>query len=417
VAIATDTPQSFLFDPRLGVLRRPEHGASGPYVIQVQPVPTGPTLEAMGGGEGRVAIGRLASERIEQLARQLLAAGNVESFAPGRPGSEPRYRWNRQAAGVFIAYLQSGEFEYVTDLSDVVTAGPDVGQGDPNEQFLLVTKRGHCEYFASAFAALCQNVEVPVRLVTGYVGYEFDQASEAYVVLESNAHAWAEVRTGPGRWTEHDPTPPATLRELHELEATLADRLSWFYQRFEGSWNTGIVSFDSTAQARLAESLDFGWADRFASGVQASRDWAARINRAFYFGPAGYIWMGVVVFALFLAVAVLVRLMRRSRRLRRGLRLERVAKGEHQRMLRQLGFYVDMLTVLRRARQTKPTWRPPLDHAAALQESHANAAGLVRRITDLFYEARFGSRNLTPQEMREGRSMVQQLAGSLGVRI
>ena len=92
-------------------------------------------------------------------------------------------------------------------------------------------------------------------MVAGFVAYDYDEADGHYLILESNAHAWTEVRTGRHRWTTFDPAPPATLRQLHDVEVTFADRLSWIYQRFEGSWNAQVASFDVGAQGRLVEAL------------------------------------------------------------------------------------------------------------------------------------------------------------------
>ena len=71
---------------------------------------------------------------------------------------------------------------------------------DTIEQFLFDTKRGHCEYFASALAAMCHSVGVQARVITGYVAYEFDPGGQEYIVSESNAHAWVEVRTDDWSW-------------------------------------------------------------------------------------------------------------------------------------------------------------------------------------------------------------------------
>ena len=77
-----------------------------------------------------------------------------------------------------------------------------------------------------------------------------------------------------------------------------------------------------------------GW----GGALDATRDWMVRVNRAFYFGPAGYIWMGFVGFALIIATIALIKLMRRSMAIRRTLHLQHLKGGEYQRMLRQLGF-------------------------------------------------------------------------------
>ena len=161
--------------------------------------------------------------------------------------------------------------------------------------------------------------------------------------------------------------------------------------------------------------MKVNWLNKISSLAERTRDWMSRVNRAFYFGPAGYIWMGVVAFALVLAILVLIQLMRRTRRLRRALHLDSVSGAEHQRMLRQLGFYLDMLQVLHRADAAKPAWCPPLAHASALAAHDAEAGRLVHALTERFYAARFGGDVLEREEVREASQQVDQLARHLGV--
>ena len=77
---------------------------------------------------------------------------------------------------------------------------------DPVIAFLTVTKRGHCEYFASAAALLARTVGIPARVVGGYRVHEKNPIGDFYVVRERNAHAWVEVFVD-GGWRTVDPTP------------------------------------------------------------------------------------------------------------------------------------------------------------------------------------------------------------------
>ncbi len=415
VAVSTDDAAVLEFDPRTQLLSRGRRPSRSGYRVRSVAVPEDRALEELQEGlepeDGRLA--KLRNPRVEELSRDILRTEGVEPYAPFPDDGPDRYQWNRRAAEAFKRFLQSGKYTYVTDLSDLVAAGSAV---DPIEQFLFESQRGHCEFFASALASLCWNVRIPVRVVTGYVAYEYDEQSESYVVLESNAHAWDEVRTGPHRWSVLDPTPPATLERLHNVQSSFADRLSWLYQQFEGTWNGAVVTFDTGAQSRLAELFDVAWSARLTEAVQATRRWMDQVNRAFYFGPAGYIWMGVVAFALLLAVLVLIKLMRRSRKLHHTLHLEHLKGAEYQRMLRQLGFYLDMLAVLERAGLAKPVWSPPLRFAAALSSKQPEVANIVHQITDIFYRSRYGHEAMTREETKRASGLVDELAARLKVR-
>lgn len=414
VAVDSVRPGSIHFEPTTMLLERQGAPSLNDYTVTVQPVPDQQTLRDLMAGrrfDHRNAANdiNLLNPRVAQLARSIVARRGLPTVAP--TDAAERYRWNREVAGALTDHFHTSGFVYDLDLGDVVVDPDASGDTDPIRRFLFETRRGHCEYFASGLAALAYNLDVPVRVIVGYVAYGYDETMEGYVVLDSNAHAWVEIETAPSRWSTFDPTPPSTLGELHGLDATLADRLSWIYERFEGSWQDGFMGYDPDSQHKLMGGVSWltEWAD-------ATREWLSRVNRAFYFGPAGYIWMGVVAFALVLAVLVLVQLMRRTRRLRRTLHLEHVRGAEHQRLLRQLGFYLDMLQVLDRAKVTKPAWQPPLAHAATVESHDAEAGRIVRGLTARFYAARFGGEALDREAVRAASVEVDELAERLGVR-
>ncbi len=407
VSIATADAHSFRMDPVTLTIHHAGTRRLRRYTIKAQPAPSDVTLRKLTYGESSNPITRQFRDvhpRIKALARDLLEAAELP---------EKGWRYNREAARVLAEYLRTGPFTYLTDLRDITLPSGDGPEGDPIFQFLFETRRGHCEYFASALAALCNCVGIPARLVTGYVALEYDEGRDRYIVRESNAHAWVETKTGPDRWTAVDPTPPATLLEIHGSGNGVFDRLHWIFDRFEATWHNGFVAFDRHSQLNLTDTLNLGWSQRFADTLAATRIWMARVNRAFYLGWAGYIWMGIVALALVIAVIALAKQMRRTSRIRSTLRLESVTGGEHQRMLRQLGFYLDMLVVLEKSGCPKPWWQPPLDFARVLAHRHPEPAAAVTQITELFYGARYGREPLSRRQMTRARSLVESLRGQM----
>jgi transglutaminase-like putative cysteine protease len=98
-------------------------------------------------------------------------------------------------------YLRSPPFSY----SPQVKATPP-GK-DPVDFFLFDLKQDFCEYFASAMVVMLREVGVPARLVEGFTTGTYDNASNAYVVREQDAHAWVEVYFPQYGWIEFEPTP------------------------------------------------------------------------------------------------------------------------------------------------------------------------------------------------------------------
>src|SRR5678815_2739551 len=60
----------------------------------------------------------------------------------------------------------------------------DPGRQEPVDFFLFDRKKGHCEYFASAFAVLARAVAVPTRQVNGFLGGEWNEY-QGYVAVRA----------------------------------------------------------------------------------------------------------------------------------------------------------------------------------------------------------------------------------------
>ena len=69
------------------------------------------------------------------------------------------------------------------------------------DELLFKKKQGYCVHFSSAFAILSRLVNLPSRVVTGFVGEEFYK--DYMVIRAKDAHAWVEVYTD--RWVRVDP--------------------------------------------------------------------------------------------------------------------------------------------------------------------------------------------------------------------
>jgi hypothetical protein len=139
-------------------------------------------------------------------------------------------------------------------------------------------------------------------------------------------------------------------------------------------------------------------------------EWMATVNRSFRLGPAGYIWLGLVGAAIIIAVVALLKIVRRVTHLRRTFGLRRVSTTRARWMLRRLGFYHDMLEVLARRGRAKPDWQPPLAYARGLDRENPDAARLVRRITEHYYEARYAGRTLPAESVRDAEAKLAELA-------
>ena len=107
----------------------------------------------------------------------------------------------------------------------------------PLKRFLLHSRSGHCEYFATAAVLLLRSVGFPARYAVGYAVHE--GSGQEYVVRQRDAHAWCLVWDHQRRaWRDFDPTPPSwvaadaqhmtLLQRLADLWARLCFEISKF---------------------------------------------------------------------------------------------------------------------------------------------------------------------------------------------
>ena len=120
------------------------------------------------------------------------------------------------------------EFEYTTvrnhPFSELIP-----GSETPLAEFLNVTRRGHCEYFATATTLLMRTAGVPARYATGYAIEDWSALESAWIVRERHSHAWTRAIVD-GRWTDLDTTPAAWFGAEDSLAPAwqqLADFFRW----------------------------------------------------------------------------------------------------------------------------------------------------------------------------------------------
>ena len=103
------------------------------------------------------------------------------------------------------------------------------GSETPLAEFLTTTKRGHCEYFATATTLLLRTAGIPARYATGYAIQDWSTWENAWIVRERHSHAWSRAYVD-GQWTDLDTTPAAWFSDEESLAPTgqkIVDFLRW----------------------------------------------------------------------------------------------------------------------------------------------------------------------------------------------
>jgi hypothetical protein len=322
--------------------------------------------------------------RIPALARQITA----------------RERTPLDQARAIERYLPAN-YAYTLDL-----AGP--APADPLSHFLFERRAGHCEYFASAMTILLRSLGIPARYVNGFLGGDYNDVGEDYIVRARNAHSWVEAYFPGYGWVTFDPTPPGADRPTG-----LWTRLGFYWDWFQLQWDEWVVNYDFIHQDALAQTLR-----------SASRDWTARaqswIERARNAGTehlrrwrsaiaATPLWIPIALAAC-IALALSLRSPALRERLALAWRLRRSTSVPASRETAALS-YRRMLRMLARRGWTKSPSQTPLEFAAALPTEPI--AEPVAQLTGMYQAARFGG---APADAIKLASLLTKLQSALRAR-
>jgi transglutaminase-like putative cysteine protease len=124
-------------------------------------------------------------DRIRQLALDITGKANAQT--------------PYEKAKAIESYLRTG-FTYT------LTPPSKPQDRDPIDFFLFTSKKGYCEFFATAMGDMLRSLGIPTRLVNGFGPGSFDPASHAYVVHEDDAHTWVESYFPGFGWIPFEPT-------------------------------------------------------------------------------------------------------------------------------------------------------------------------------------------------------------------
>lgn len=75
------------------------------------------------------------------------------------------------------------------------------------EWFLFKSRKGDCDFFASAMCILLREAGVPARVAVGYSVSEYDKERKVWLVRQRDAHMWVEAYIKGKGWMTFDPTP------------------------------------------------------------------------------------------------------------------------------------------------------------------------------------------------------------------
>ena len=285
---------------------------------------------------------------------------------------------------------------YTLDLSDADS------DRDGVEDFLFYTKRGHCEYFASALTVMCRELGVRARLAAGFYVDATSRVDDSYVVRERDAHAWTQVFTGRAGWLPIDATPS-------QQHAPAQNRLGFVRDIWESAkffWYEKVAGYDASTRKAVGR-----WLKESAVAMGATlKTILINLLVGGFLDEALYRLSLITCFSgLALALVLIWRRARHdpARRRRQALAGAGISG-------RQFVFARKLFELLRRHSRPRGPHQTEREWAlAAASELHL-PADAVSELVALYYRLRWGHVPTGVEELHAAERRVRQLATALG---
>src|SRR6185312_871539 len=269
---------------------------------------------------------------------------------------------------------------------------------NPIEDFLFRYKSGQCEYFASSMVLMLRSQGIPARLVTGFLGGDYNPFEGYYIVRGNNAHAWVEAYLGAEGWRVFDPTPPAGRPAAESEGRFLLMQQAWDFVLFR--WDRYVLTFGLGDQIQIFGGLRELWNEFWARlhheskpekpGAVPSLPSAGTSTATARRGLPDVSWpLGA---GLLLAAAIAWFLYLR-------LRPPLTATAAYRRLRRRLG---------RTAGAGLPDSAPPLAVRNAAAARFPAAAEPTARVIDFYLRESFGGQILEDEELEALKAALEQ---------
>ena len=159
------------------------------------------------------------------------------------------------------------------------------------DEFYFETKAGFCMHYASSFTFLMRAAGIPARVVTGYMGGEYNSNGDYYSIYQYDAHAWSEVWLAGKGWVRVDPTAAVSPERVEQgFSSTLFNEQAELNNNIFSLQNYRNIIWLNFFRQQL-DALDYKWT-RWVIGYNDKRQ-LDLLNR--WFGHFSLIKLAVVM--------------------------------------------------------------------------------------------------------------------------
>ena len=246
----------------------------------------------------------------------------------------------------------------------------------PVDDFLFHSRSGYCEHFATSMTLLLRASGVPSRLVSGFMGGDFNELGQYYIVRERDAHTWVEVYFPEYGWVTFDPTP------ARSSFSTPISALYKFVDLIKYKWDRYIVFYnlrDQMGAAREVSSRLSKTRDDFLETLK----WLAGMKKGGAL-PRPSVTVVVLLLAILLVSVAAYYTKRRP------------GKRRHS---ADVWFYNEMNKILARKGIKRPPSVTPAEFALRLSAEKEGLYEAVMSITETYNKVRFGGHRVGEEDL------------------
>ena len=275
----------------------------------------------------------------------------------------------------------------------------------PILSFLLDIQTGHCELFASSMAMLLRSVDIPARMVNGFVSTEWNPFSGHYIIRQKHAHSWVEVWIDDYGWMTFDPTPPAYVSPRRQQMLWFLERLEDYYEALRFHWYFYVVDYGAEEQRSVMDALRARLGQTL---VLAGQGWA-RLTDAMKVVTFNNIIRVSVGLALALAVVEMIVMRRRLRRRAILQALHSHIRDAPPWVAQAMEMYDQILRRLAGQGVKKAPAQTPEEFAQTVADANA-AMDDFPAITSVYYRIRYGGAVMTARERQDFRQFADRIS-------
>lgn len=305
---------------------------------------------------------------------------------------------SRYAQTTAIQQFLMREYQYSLDVGTTFST-------NPVEEFLFNRKTGYCEHYATAMVVLLRTLDIPSRLVTGFLVSEWNDFGSYYTVRQQDAHAWVEVFFPSTGWVIFDPTPPVITDTPTGATATLGR----FMDALRLKWTRFIIQYSSQDQQAVLEEVRdrsrpvgaLAW-----QTVTVAMKWIKNWNTWVSAKTETWGWQYPVLSFFLIALIVLLIVRRKNKAVEEQLTI--LAHATPQQVA-ATKFYARMLQLLRTRGLDKAPGVGPLEFSGWVSTQSADLDPFVTPLTEWYCRIRFGARHPHADEMKRANHLLTQL--------